>query len=204
MTEVIRKKVLEGLQLKLVGNDRLKAGKYEQARETYTEALRCVLAAVEMLHENISAAVDQLELVKRDIEDLRLQLVSNLSLVEIKLELWRDALDHASMVLAVDRGNSKALFRRSVARVRLGQQLEGARVDLQHLLETSPGSEEIKRELVLCQTAVKKTDPRTETFNKNLRKKMTRVHTSSTYSSIINSWMESFGSVMAQCGGKRS
>lgn len=198
--EQIQKHTVAGLQLKLVGNERLKAGKPAEARAAYIEALKSVLAAVETLAQKNSGEGIFLP-VQKDIEELRVQLVGNLALTEIKLELWRDALEHSSMVLTADPGNLKALFRRSIARVRLGEQLEGAKHDLGNLLASNSGSEEIRTELELCKKRIAETKS-ANPFNENLKRRM-KPKPSSSFAAVVQSFMDSLGAVMAQCGGQR-
>ena len=210
LVEPIRAHAVEAVKLKILGNDRLKNQLYSDAREAYIQALKSVLEAVELLQTTIASNEESIresqqlamefESVKTEIEEVRLQLISNLSLTELKLEMWKDALTHSSMVLTADPMNAKALFRRSVARVRLGEQLDEALVDLGKLAAID-NSQEIQNEISKCREKIKE---RSETdFQSNIRDKLKPSTRSSTTWDALNSWFTSFSSVMAQCGGQR-
>jgi tetratricopeptide (TPR) repeat protein len=209
----IRIDVAEAMKLKLIGNEQLKQSNVSGARTTYVEALKLVFSAVEklktmiqgnedLLRTNLPLAHD-LDSVKGDIEDIRIQLISNLSLTELKLELYEEAATHASMVLVADPLNPKALFRRSVARIRLEQQLEEALADLQKVAERDPGNPEVRDEISKCREAIKKRKP--DTFTQNIRGSLKEEKQNpSFFNSLMSmSWLGEMSAVFAQCGGLR-
>jgi len=217
IAEKIRIHSVEAIKLKVVGNDRLKSGNYQEARDAYVEALRMILAGVEelkkVISENESEIRDsqklaiELDTVKKEIEEIRLQLISNLALTEVKLGMWSDALNHSNMVLAVDIGNAKALFRRSVARIRLSEQLDEAMDDLKKLSHISQHATlaEIEVEMANCKLAISK--QKESEFQSNIRDAFTQ-HTTVKKKELgfidgVQAWFASMGSVLAQCGGVR-
>jgi hypothetical protein len=108
------------------------------------------------------------------------------------------------MVLAVDVSNPKALFRRSVARIRLGEQLEEALSDLRKLESISRGATlaEIQTEISKCKSAIsaqKETD-----FQSNIRHAFSNHHNKPiAFMDHLQTWLGSVSTVLAQCGGVR-
>ena len=203
--EDIKKEISGAMRLKLIGNEQLKTSAFRAARETYIEALKLVLVGVDLLKQSIQSRESDLKTdiklahefdsVKVDIEEVRLQLISNLSLTEIKLEMWSEALSHSAMVLVGDPGNVKALFRRAVARIRLGEQLEEAINDLKKLREQDPKNPEIVVELTNAKSALVGRKKRDDEFRTAFRGSMKTNSNSSSLWNMIN-WF-------AQCGGLR-
>ena len=211
LVEAIRAHAVEAVKLKILGNERLKNHLYNEARDAYIQALKSVLESVELLQSTISENevevkesaqfANALESVKSEIEEVRLQLISNLSLTELKLELWEEAIKHTCMVLTVDPTNAKALFRRAVARIRANEQLEDALADLKKL-KAIDDSAEIASEIGKCKMQIKNRD--LTDFQTNIRDTFKPVETSPSMMEALNSWFGSFSAVMAQCGGARS
>ncbi|CAN0391958.1 unnamed protein product, partial [Laminaria digitata] len=77
---------------------------------------------------------------------LLISLRLNLALACTKEERFFDAASAASKVLEVDAANVKALFRRGVARARLGA-LEDAKTDLLAVIKADPRNGGAKKEL---------------------------------------------------------
>lgn len=69
----------------------------------------------------------------------------NMSMCCLKLEQYAEASTHASKAIANDAKNVKALFRRGVAYMHLGN-LEGSKKDLKLALELDPQNREARRE----------------------------------------------------------
>ena len=211
LVEPIRAHAVEAVKLKILGNERLKNHLFNDAREAYIQALKSVLEAVELLQATITSnevtireserLAVELDSVKSEIEEVRLQLISNLSLTELKLEMWRDAMTHASMVLTAEPLNAKAIFRRAVAWIRLGEQLDEALRDLTKLARID-NSAEIQNEIAKCKEKIKETNE--SVFQSNIREKLTSGKSNPpTLVESFTSWFASFSSVMAQCGGAR-
>ena len=212
LVEPIRAHTVEAVKLKILGNERLKNHLFNEAREAYIQALKSVLEAVELLQSTITSHEEtiresekiavELDAVKAEIEEVRLQLISNLSLTELKLEMWRDALTHASMVLTAEPLNAKSIFRRAVARIRLGEQLDEALADLTKLTRID-NSAEIQSEISKCKERMKETSE--SVFQSNIREKMNskKQQSSTNWMESFGTWFTSFSAVMAQCGGTR-
>jgi tetratricopeptide (TPR) repeat protein len=211
LIEPISVHITAAMKLKLVGNEQLKQGDPTAARETYIEGLKKVFSAVEklkssifdnqeMLRENLKLA-QEMDSIKHEIEDIRLQLISNLSLTEIKLELWSEAVSHSSMVIVADPLNIKALFRRSVARIRLGEQLEEALCDLEKVAERDSNNREVSEEIAKCKHEIKKRRP--SQFTEKIKGTLRQEKKPSLLEGWGRTWMDHFGSVFAQCGGLR-
>ena len=194
--ETIRSSITSALRAKFSGNEQLRNGKIREAREMYVDGLRHVLAGVDSLRTTLTESDEtgpELHLVRSELEEVRVQLISNLALTELKLELWDDALAHSSMVLVADPGNQKALFRRSVARIRLSVQLDEAKSDLERLhVSDHP---DVILEVTRCREAKKKMHE--NSFEKNFKGKLQ--NKSSSFSDQIHSWFLSLG---VNCIGK--
>lgn len=204
--------VTEAMKHKLIGNEQLKLGHYAAARDTYIEGLRGVFSAVEKLKafiqvneadlkDNLKLAHD-IDPLKSDIEEIRIQLISNLSLTEVKMELWPDALSHANMVLVSDPMNMKALFRRSIARIHLKEQVEDALVDLQKLAHRDPKNLDIISAIASCRDALKQERESETQFKSSLRGSLkTKPQT------YLSQWLSGFGdwfSHVNACSGIRN
>ena len=135
--------------------------------------------------------------IKIEIDEVRIQLISNLSLTEIKLEMWSEALSHAAMVLVADPTNVKALFRRSVARIRLEEQLEEAIADLKKLKEQDPKNMEIMNEILNGKCALNDRKKRDDEFRTAFRGSLKPAGEDKS-----NSLWNMVG-WLAQCGGLR-
>jgi hypothetical protein len=209
--EEIRKQVSSAMRLKLIGNEQLKTCAHRAARETYIEALKLVLVAVDLLKQTIQKnetvlredlkTAHELDAVKVEIEEVRLQLISNLSLTEIKLEMWQEALSHASMVIVGDPGNVKALFRRAVARIRLGEQLEEALSDLKHLRDQDPKNQELAQEISNGKAALADRKHRDDEFRTAFRGSLQPSASKKETTGLTSIW--NMVSWFAQCGGLR-
>jgi hypothetical protein len=73
------------------------------------------------------------------------------------------------MVLAVDPLNLKALFRRAVSRIRLGEQLAEALADLQKIAERDRKNTDVMAEISLCRQALKEQKKRDDEFRSAFR-----------------------------------
>ena len=208
----IRVHVTDAMKHKLIGNEQLKLGHYPAARDTYIEGLRGVFSAVEKLKaviqvseadlkDNLKLAHD-IDAVKSDIEEIRIQLISNLSLTEVKMELWSDALSHANMVLVSDPMNMKALFRRSIARIHLNEQVEDALVDLQKLAHRDPKNLDIIGAISACRDALKQ-ERETETQFKSSLRGSLKTKPQTYLSQLLSGFGDWFSHVNA-CSGIRN
>ena len=80
------------------------------------------------------------------VHELEGALGLNLAACQLKLGQESHASSNCSRVLRVDPGNVKALYRRGVAGMRLGD-LDRAEKDLQEALEIEPGNTAVQRKL---------------------------------------------------------
>jgi tetratricopeptide (TPR) repeat protein len=211
--EEIRRNISSALRLKLMGNEQLKTSAYRAARETYIEALKLVLVAVDFLKQCIENRETEIRAnvklahefdgLKAEIEEVRIQLISNLSLTEIKLEMWNEALSHSSMVLVADPLNVKALFRRSVARIRLGEQIEEALQDLKKLRERDPKNSDISVEILRGKEALQTSQKKEDEFRTAFRGSMVREEKSWISSILTTVVGKDVMRLLSQCGGNR-
>ena len=104
------------------------------------------------------------------------------------------------MVIAADPGNMKGIFRRSIARIRLAEQLDEALADLVKLAERSPKCQDIQAEILMCKSALKRR--KNDSFKTNIRNSFVKNEQPNLIGGL-KSWLDSMASVMAQCGGVR-
>ena len=131
----------ETTRLKDAGNSKFKAGDNVSAIATYNDALGVADGAT------TDSAKDMLKPVL-------ISLHNNSAAAHIKLEAWEAAEESASKVLELDAPNSKALFRRGLARSRLGQ-LSSAQADLLAACKADPKDRSARAELATVQAALK-------------------------------------------------
>lgn len=82
--------------------------------------------------------------------ELLLSMQSNLAAAQIRLELWDDAVISTTAALQIDSTSAKALYRRGLARSRLGE-WEGAKLDLIAVCRVDPKNREARNELAAVQ-----------------------------------------------------
>lgn len=120
---------------KVEGNDRFREGESEAALQCYDEALA-------MLADTPPAPA------------LGATLCANQALCLLKLERWEEAEARATKALNVDSAHSKAIYRRGLARLRLGN-VRGALDDLQKAGRLEPNNREVRER---CEEARKLVD----------------------------------------------
>ncbi|CAE6944209.1 UNC45A [Symbiodinium natans] len=115
-------------QLKAEGGRHFRSGNLEEALACYASALQ--------------------NLERSGLADLTLQstLSSNQALCYLKLSRFQEAEESASAALAADASNSKAVYRRGLSRLNLGDP-RGAVEDLQKALRLEPQNAEVRQKL---------------------------------------------------------
>ena len=100
----------------------------------------------------------------------------NMAACYLKLDRHREAADMASMVLAVDAKNAKALYRRGVARRRLGQ-TAGALEDLERAMKLQEGAPDagVLREIALVKGERRREDKAAGELYKNMMAKVVAI-----------------------------
>eukprot|EP00929_Paragymnodinium_shiwhaense_P113504 TRINITY_DN81793_c0_g1_i1.p1 TRINITY_DN81793_c0_g1~~TRINITY_DN81793_c0_g1_i1.p1 ORF type:complete len:524 (+),score=141.63 TRINITY_DN81793_c0_g1_i1:83-1654(+) len=121
-----------------LGSENLSKGKLEMAESCYHAALEFVQA-----EQDFKAAPEQ---VMVEAKQMKVRLLSNLTLVSFKKSNWKDVIRIAGKVLQVDAENSKARYRRGVAFAR-SQKYEEAIRDLEVAAAAEPGDKNIAKEL---------------------------------------------------------
>lgn len=129
---------------KEAGNALLKSGDFEGAVAKYAEGI----GLVESLLEKDPSEVGDEEMQQRRTA-VYIALCLNSAQACIKQSKWTDAADHANRVLAIDKENAKALFRRAVASMQFDTEsrLEQARTDLARFVQLEPGNREARDRL---------------------------------------------------------
>jgi tetratricopeptide (TPR) repeat protein len=202
MTDKIDQLLEEASSIKEAGNELFKEGKFGESRDKYIEGLKHVLSAAEELKKIVNENSNfNFNKIKNEIEKFKINLISNLSLTEIKLNLFKDALDHSQMVLSAEPGNTKAVYRRSIARVRLGENLHEAEGDLNRLLETDPSNREILNEIKICREKIK--NSKKTKFEDSFHGRLRGPPEKSFCGGDGKEWITSMLQLFAQCGGIR-
>lgn len=150
--------------LKDEGNAALAAGDYAQAVERYREALAVLDKEEEVVVQDEGSGFDISDSpagtaapgapAQPGVVALRVALLSNAALAELKRERWAGAVDAAARALELDPENHKARFRRGTALARLGRHTEAA-ADLNKARRALPQDKAIRRELKQVQEALK-------------------------------------------------
>lgn len=115
-------------RLKALGNEEFRKGAFEAALENYAMALQ---------------NLQRLALVECALSS---QLASNQALCFLKLAKFQEAEERASAALVADASNSKAVYRRALARLKLGEP-RAAMEDLQKASRLEPQNAEIRQKL---------------------------------------------------------
>ena len=154
-----RTKLEEAGRLKEKGNEFFKEAEYSASAKEYLEAMQVLWTAADELSKLLTSTTVtpeeavHLSRVQVDVDSLRVSLLLNQALVALKTEDFLAVIVHCSQVLAFQPANVKALFRRGVAKVRLGRTDE-AKEDLQKVVLLDPMNRDAKKELQqLAQTA---------------------------------------------------
>jgi FK506-binding protein 4/5 len=139
-------------KLKLEGNEGIKAKNFQLALEKYTSAY---------------------QIVERDIgpdfDDLKISLLSNLSLAYLKVDKPEKAIETASSVLDKQPSNVKILYRRAVAYIET-RKFQQARDDLNTALKLEPENKEVIAELQLIKEKEKHAKEKEKQFYSRMLK----------------------------------
>lgn len=131
------------MESKEEGNNLFKQGDFSGASKCYRDAID--------MCDNMDDWPEDLQATGKPI-----RLSSNLNAANayIKLGSWLEASLAATAALAVDPVSSKALYRRGLARIELGE-LDAAKGDLTAAAKLEPSSAEIRSAYAKCQQANK-------------------------------------------------
>lgn len=143
LSEAMIESLLEELgRLKDAGNSYFKAGANEDAVSAYADAVKMSKDGGDA--ENFQDAV----------KPILLSLHNNSAAAQLKLEAWAAAAESASSAIELDGANAKALYRRGVARSRLGMH-SSAKDDLMASCKADPKNKDARTELATVQAAIK-------------------------------------------------
>lgn len=126
--------VLKAVEAKERGNGSFKGGENAEACQAYQLAAQYLRR-----HSEVPAA-----------KEVLLSVQTNLAAAQLRLELWEDAAAAATAVLALDPASVKALFRRGVARARMGE-LSDAKADLTAVCKADARNRDARSELAAVQ-----------------------------------------------------
>ena len=147
--------IREASDYKQFGNKEFKDERANEAITYYCKGMEILCTAAESLRDFLIGRsrepidpqnASRLSAIQKDIDELRISLLLNQALAELKLNRFQEAATHCTQILAFRPGNSKALFRRGVAKVKLGELSEGAE-DFQRVLLVDPTNIDARREL---------------------------------------------------------
>lgn len=136
-------------QSKEVGNELLKSANFEGAVAKYGEGVGLLQPLLEKTD------------LEGDLPQRRTAVYTALCLNSaqacIKQSKWLDAAEHAGNVLALDKDNAKALYRRGVASMELDTEsrLDQAKTDLARFVQLEPGNREARERLLKVKERLK-------------------------------------------------
>lgn len=117
-------------KLKEEGNQKVKEGKFKEARDQfYQEGLTYI--------EDDPLDEEDVNETSRELKTLKVQLYSNLAICNVKLGEWGAAINNCNEALKIEPDNVKVWFRRASARLDYGL-IDEARWDCAALLEREP------------------------------------------------------------------
>jgi len=102
---------------------------------------------------HVKANPDALEASKW-LHEATIACHSNLALCSLQTHDFRSCIPHADWILAADPGNTKALFRRGVAKAKLGD-LDGGLLDLKLARESDPSNSAVLKEMKQVQDMIR-------------------------------------------------
>mmetsp|Transcript_83970 Transcript_83970/g.270501 ORF Transcript_83970/g.270501 Transcript_83970/m.270501 type:complete len:336 (-) Transcript_83970:34-1041(-) len=140
-----------------VGNTDFKRGELSRASSAYESALQLVgFIGADPDVEDVSWA----DAARREARDkLAVSCFLNLAQCELKLELFLEAEGHSTAALDIEPANSKAIYRRGLARMHLGLLVQ-ARSDLAEAARREPLSAEVRSQLQECTRRLQASDQR--------------------------------------------
>eukprot|EP00929_Paragymnodinium_shiwhaense_P054511 TRINITY_DN27327_c0_g1_i1.p1 TRINITY_DN27327_c0_g1~~TRINITY_DN27327_c0_g1_i1.p1 ORF type:complete len:541 (+),score=218.13 TRINITY_DN27327_c0_g1_i1:75-1697(+) len=141
---------------KEVGNTALKAGELPDALARYGEGITAVEPYLGKSAEDVGG-----EDIHKRIAAIALALRLNAAMACVKLSDWSLAIEHADKALDRDADNCKALYRRGLSCLQLGQlsnsvsRIEQARADLTRVAQLEPGNRDAREHLLTAKEKVK-------------------------------------------------
>jgi tetratricopeptide (TPR) repeat protein len=126
--------LIKATSFKEEGNTHFKAKDYEKASRSYRHGT------------NTLKPLNRKNTGDDQVKALLISLQTNLSMMCFKLDKHKQSAQVATAVLKIDSKNVKALYRRAVARRKLGDS-EEARNDLREALKYDPSNNAMKKEL---------------------------------------------------------
>ncbi|XP_063928028.1 uncharacterized protein LOC135141104 [Zophobas morio] len=150
-------KLSRAQELKAKAGDLFNTGKIRLAARCYE---KCVSLA------DGGSSMDN-DAQEGEMKQLKLLCTSNLSLCQLKLKLYKKAIENCTKVLEKDSNNVKALFRRAQALSELSEELE-AKQDLERAKELEPDNRAVAMELRKVLKKIKIQDEREKEIFSNL------------------------------------
>ena len=139
-------------KLKLEGNEEIKGRNFQTAWEKYTNAYQIV-------EKDFGP----------DFDELKISLLSNLSLANLKIGKPEKAIEAATLVLESQPSNVKILYRRAVAFID-SRKFNQARDDLNTALKFEPENKEVIAELQLIKEKEKQAKEKEKQFYSRMLK----------------------------------
>jgi tetratricopeptide (TPR) repeat protein len=95
--------------------------------------------ALDYIEEDFIDSEDEDTELTRSIRELKVNLPNNIALCALDLADWDLAIKHADMVLEIDQGNTKALYRRAKAYLHAGR-VTDAKTDILKAIRLEPAN----------------------------------------------------------------
>mmetsp|Transcript_9508 Transcript_9508/g.13988 ORF Transcript_9508/g.13988 Transcript_9508/m.13988 type:complete len:301 (-) Transcript_9508:173-1075(-) len=103
--------------------------------------------------EEIMKELTSSNLATKEVKELRIGLMNNISFVHFKEQKYQQTKEYATKVLLLDPANVKALYRRAVA-FRADGDCHSARADLRQALKHDPDNRAVQKELLAVKQEV--------------------------------------------------
>lgn len=133
--ETVSEKLIAAAQLKDKGNALFKEGKFQDAHNTYQQA-------VDLFRWSHGATTEE----TAPVDSLRLLCHLNQAACQLKQSAWADARLCCEKALDIDSKCVKALFRRGQAFCGMAE-FDRARTDIQAAIKLEPGNADLPKEL---------------------------------------------------------
>ncbi|XP_061541444.1 peptidyl-prolyl cis-trans isomerase D [Phycodurus eques] len=135
--------------IKKIGNNLFKSQDWNGAVNKYSKALRYLEVCGEVLEDDEGEE----SAVQKKLEPAVLSCYLNTAACKLKLQLWQETVDSCNEALALDKGNTKALFRRAQAWQGL-KEYNQAMTDLKSAQGIAPEDKAISNEMKRVQLQV--------------------------------------------------
>ncbi|XP_071949108.1 peptidyl-prolyl cis-trans isomerase FKBP4-like [Antedon mediterranea] len=142
-------KIKRATELKEIGSDNFKRGKFSVAEKFYT---KCLKVLITMGVEKTITEYDEDQISAYN--SVRCAALLNLAACQLKCNRFEFVIEHCTKALAVDPKNVKGLYRRGQAYTAINE-FEKAKEDLNHALELEPKNKAVITQMKALNSKIK-------------------------------------------------